>query len=228
MHSARMISFAVALGAGMVVVGAADARAQETGEAPPRPTLEAPAKTFEVKLATGYTQGFGNLSPGRSIGNAAGAGLAISLDADYRIDKYTSVGLETQYQQFALENNNGSYGLTGTLGATYHATPERRGDFWGRIGTGYRMLWEVDPVTGFGTTNLYHGLTVASVKLGYDFRTSSDIAIAPMVGADLQTFIWKDAERFGTPQWGTFIYAGIQGRFDAMPRSTGAVVTARR
>lgn len=197
---------------------------QPKGESYLASTLPAPSRTFELKLGTGYTQGFGNIAPGRGIPSAAGAGLGLALDADYRIVPAASVGIETQYQQFATNNNNGSYGLAVNVGTTYHFTPQRQGDFWARLGAGYRLLWDVDPFGAVGTTDLYHGITVATVKLGYDVRTSSDIAIAPVLGADLQTFIWKDADRFGTPQWGSFIYAGVQGRFDMMARSRGGVV----
>ncbi len=219
----KFVLGAALLGA-CVVLWPGGASAQEERKSYLDETLPAPSNTFEAKLGTGYTQGFGNISPGRGIPSSAGAGLGISLDADYRINRFASVGLETQYQQFATNNNDGSYGLALNVGATYHFSPERRADFWGRLGAGYRMLWESDPFGRVGVTDMYHGITVATVKLGYDLRTSSDVAIAPVIGADLQSFIWKDAERFGTPQWGSFIYAGVQGRFDVMPQPHGAVV----
>lgn len=194
----------------------ANASAQETRERPPPPALPAPSNTFELKMGTGYTQGFGKIAPGRGIPNAAGAGIGASLDADYRIDPSLSIGVATQYQQFTPQNGKGSFGVAFDIGATYHFSPEKRGDFWGRFGAGYRMLWDVHPAGDLGITDVYHGITLATLKLGYDFRATSDIAIAPVVGADLQSFLFKDADAFVSPQWGTFVYAGVQGRFDPL------------
>jgi hypothetical protein len=62
---------------------------------------------------------------------------------------------------------------------------------------------------------------VASLALGYDLRMASSVAIAPVIGGDLNVFIWETANGATTPlsraQVGTFIFAGLQMRFDAGP-----------
>jgi hypothetical protein len=191
----------------------------QTGEAPPwQGPMPAPSNAFELKLGTGYTQGFGNIAPGRGINSVAGAGIGFSLDLDYRATPLVSAGLEAQYQEFTTENNTGSRGLAGSIGATIHGAPDQRGDPWLRLGTGYRLLWDVNHTGPFGqlnTTNLFHGFDIVTAKVGYDFRPSPDVALAPVVGADLQTFVWENATPLSTAQLGTFIYAGLQGRFNA-------------
>jgi hypothetical protein len=180
--------------------------------------LPAPTQAFELKLATGYTQGFGMIAPNVGIPSVAGAGIGVNADIDYRIDPHTSIGVAGQYQEFNSENNTAARGAMGNLGVTYHGAPLRRADPWLRLGVGYRLLWSVNPIGG-GPTVLLHGFELAALNLGYDLRLSEGVAIAPMIGADLNLFLWADANgvnrALSTAQVGTFVFAGLQGRFDA-------------
>lgn len=228
MKLTRIVSGAAMLCA-CVAAQAGDANAQENRTSYLDTSMVAPSKTFELKLSSGYTQGFGNLASGRTIGDVAGAGIGVNLDADYRISPSASIGLESQFQEYSPHEASASNGLALNVGATYHAAPGSRGDPWVRVGTGYRLLWEIDPRNAVGTSNAYHGFTVATLKLGYDIRVAEEIAVAPIVAADLQTFLWKDADRYSSPTWSAFVYGGVQGRFDVMPGATGgAVVAAKR
>jgi outer membrane protein OmpA-like peptidoglycan-associated protein len=115
--------------------------------------------------------------------------------------------------------NSSSRGLAANLGATYHFEPVVRGDPWLRLGTGYRMVWENDPTGASGATVLRHGFELLTAKVGYDVRVSEDVALAPVVGADLDMFLWEDpsngnSHALSSAQVGTFVYAGLQGRFD--------------
>jgi hypothetical protein len=179
--------------------------------------LPAPTNAFELKVGTQYTQGFGMIAPGQSIPNTAGAGIGVSADVDYRSTPYVSVGLQGEYQEFNAERDTSARGLTGNLGVTYHAMPYSHGDPFVRLGTGYRLLWQVNP-PGAPTT-LLHGFQLAKLQVGYDIRVSKEVAIAPQVGADLNLFVWSDQNgvnnQLSTAQVGTFIFAGLQGRFDA-------------
>jgi hypothetical protein len=178
----------------------------------------APTQAFELKLATGYTQGFGMILPNRGIPSVAGAGIAGNLDLDYRMSPHASIGVLGQYQEFTSEENTAARGLLGNLGVTYHGAPLQRADPWLRFGAGYRLLWSVNPIEG-GPTVLIHGFEVAALTVGYDMRLSSGVAIAPMVSADVNLFLWERAGGFTNAlpaaQVGTFIFAGLQGRFDA-------------
>jgi hypothetical protein len=186
--------------------------------------LAAPTQAFELKLGTGYTQGFGNAFPGVGMPSVAGAGIAGNVDLDYRVSPHASVGLAGQYQEFTSERNSAARGVAANIGFTYHGAPFTRADPWFRLGAGYRLLWSVDPVGPLGNTlptTLVHGFEIAALNLGYDLRVSEGVAIAPMLGVDLNMFIWANANGSNTAlssaQVATFVFAGIQARFDAGP-----------
>jgi hypothetical protein len=185
---------------------------------------EPPERAFELKFGSGYTQGLGNVEPGKTITSVSGAGIGASVDFDYRATPTVSGGLEVQYQEFVNQNNSGSRGLALNVGVTYHGSPHKNADPWIRLGTGYRMLWDVHPDSAPNTTNLYHGFDIATLKVGYDLRAGGDVAVSPVIGADLQTFDWRDGDLLNSTSVGTFIYAGIQGRFDTTSHPTSKVV----
>lgn len=190
-----------------------------TYEAPAPRTMTAPSNAFELQIGTGYTQGFGNVFSGTPILDVAGAGIGFTGDIGYRVNPALSIEAEGQYQQFTSENSNASNGVDLNLGATIHGMPYGRVDPWFRIGTGWRWVWQHSPTItagfgNFGTTNTFSGWEVATARLGLDLRGSSGVAVAPFVGADLQSFIWNNGTSFSPWQWGTYVYAGLQGRFD--------------
>jgi hypothetical protein len=64
---------------------------------------------------------------------------------------------------------------------------------------------------------------------------SPDTAIAPVIGADVNVFFWRSIQDGSTftlspAQWNSFIYAGLQGRFDlgghTQPRTVVTVPAA--
>ena len=71
-------------------------------------------------------------------------------------------------------------------------------------------------VEGTFTDNIgFSGWDVINARLGLDVRSTAGVAWAPFIGANLQTFIWANSTALSTVQWGTFLYAGLQARFDA-------------
>jgi hypothetical protein len=206
----------------------------------PAPTQEtyvrrgvaAPTNSFELKVGAAYTQGFGMLTPGRSILDVAGAGIAADLDLDYRADPHVSVGLQGEYQEFNNNstNNTAARGFAGNVGVTFHANPSSRGDPWLRFGTGYRLLWDVNPTNGT-PTQLVHGFELGKLILGYDIRVDPQVALAPAVGADLNLFAWQYQNGVSTTlhnaQVGMYVFAGLQGRFDIGPTTESRAVARR-
>jgi hypothetical protein len=190
--------------------------------------VPAAADAFELRVGTGYTQGFGMIAPGQSIPNTAGAGIGASIDADYRITPHSSIGVQVEYQEFINELNTSARGLAANLGITVHGAPFSRGDPWLRLASGYRLLWSVNP-PGLPTTML-NGFELGKVTLGYDLRFSRDVALAPVIGADLNLFVWQDQDGMNTSlssaQVGMFVFAGLQARFDMGGRSYGLVPVA--
>lgn len=213
-HSHTMVGCALAL----VGAWSADAGAQEVNDYLTE-HVEAPSHALELKVGTGYTQGFGMIGRGRSLPDTAGPGFGVSADVDYRVDPRWSFGAEAQYQEFTKEQNASARGLAANGGATYHFNPSVRGDPWLRLGGGYRLLWENDAGGVSGLDVVRHGFDLLTAKLGYDVRVSEDVALAPVLGADVTMFLWQDASSngshpMGVAQTGTFVYAGLQGRFD--------------
>jgi hypothetical protein len=181
--------------------------------------VAAPTNALELKAGTGYTQGFGMLTPSRSVNDVATAGIGVALDADYRIDPRWSIGLQGEYQEFANNPavNFATRGLATNVGATYHGSPFVHGDPWVRLAAGYRLLWEVSGAGG-PPNSLVHGFQVAKATLGYDVRLSPAVAISPLIGADLDAFVWQNqggaSTTFSSPALGAYFFAGVQGRFD--------------
>ncbi len=225
---------AALLGTGLIGFGvmswSSSGHAQEE-EANYQHTIPAPSNAFELQLSTGYTQGLGNIAPNRPIIDVAGAGIGFTADVGYRATKHTSIGLEGQYQAFTAENSSSAQGLDLNVGVTLHAMPESRGDPWLRLGAGYRMLWQTNPNGPLGfeqanTTNMFHGFDIVNARIGYDIRASNGVAFAPIVGANLQSFVWENSTALSKAQFGTFLYAGLQGRFDAGGSSATSVALA--
>jgi hypothetical protein len=218
--------FAIASGA-LALTCAGTALAQQTAtqqmEAPTYVTtpFRAPRNAFEINVNTGYTQGFGDIMPGQKIGDVADAGLGIGLDLGYRATPGFSISASAQYQEFDPDNSlkaTATRGLTAGLNATWHFAPFQRVDPTFALGTGYRLLWEVPE--GPNNNLLTHGFQLVKGQLGLDVRLNDSIAIGPMVGADLTLFLWQNPEgpagnrEIDDPRISTFVYAGVQGRFD--------------
>jgi hypothetical protein len=188
--------------------------------------IAAPAHAFELRIGTSFTQGFGSIAPGQRVLDVAGPGLAADIDGAWRIDPFTSLGVELEYQEFTSERNTAARGLVGNVGFTLHASPHTHGDPWARLATGYRVLWSISPPGAPNT--LLHGFELAKMTIGYDVRVSPDIALAPSVGADLDLFLWQVQGDINTAmtsgQLGTFVYAGVQGRFDMGGVQTGGPI----
>jgi hypothetical protein len=203
-----------------------------TAHAQEKPFLQqsvpAPINAFELQLGGGYTQGFGLVMPGVGIPSVAGAGVNGNLGLSYRANPFWSIGALGEYQQFKGENNEVARGFLANIGVTLHVAPQTRGDPWVRLATGYRGLWSVDP-PGMPTT-LIHGFEIAQAQFGYDIRLGEAVAIAPTVGIDLNIFVWQDTDgatsRLSSAQVGSFVSAGVNGRFDMLVSSTASTPVA--
>ena len=128
--------------------------------------VPAPVGALELKAASGYTQGFGNIAPGRDLDRVGGAGIGVGADLDYRLTPAWSVGVEGQYQAISGKDNTSARGVTANMGATYHLAPVLRGDPWVRLGTGYRWVWENDVGGVSGMNTLRHGFAPESRPRG--------------------------------------------------------------
>ena len=197
----------------------ASAHAQETYLRSPVP---APSNAFELQLSGGYTQGFGNIFPSHSIGDVAGAGVGFTVAVGYR---YTPAHL----LRFRRP-------VPGVLVRELRNVPghrhERRRDAPRGTAAPRRSLAAPRHRIPVGLAEQLHPRTVRAragrlerqlLPAGTSSTRESDttsapssgLAWAPVVGANLQTFIWANSTALAPIQWGTFIYAGLQARFDA-------------
>jgi outer membrane protein OmpA-like peptidoglycan-associated protein len=228
----RRIAIAVAV-SGVACAGASTAWAQPaqttttvvTTERTPtyvKTPVRAPRNAFELGVNTGYTQPFGELSQGRSIGDVVDGGLGVGVDLGYRISPRVGIGIATTYHESLADssiraNTNIRGGTTGIYG-TYHFAPYERIDPYFTLGTGYRMLWRVTDGPGGNATT--HGFEIGKAQIGADVRASKDVAIGPFIGADLNVLPWENPEgsvgnvAVANRRVNTFLYAGLAGRFD--------------
>jgi hypothetical protein len=177
--------------------------------------MPAPARAFELTLGTGYAQGFGTLEPGVGMPRVARAGAAIDASVGYRIDPHYAASLAGQYQELEAERDAAVRGFAVNLALQYHIDPSVPLDPWLEVGAGYRMLWLVPG--GSRPTVFFQGPQLVRVRAGLDMRISSDFAVSPVIGADATMFVLRDEltlTAIRNPTLSTFVYAGLQGRFD--------------
>lgn len=203
---------AAAVGAG-ALVGGSTAHAQEASYL--QQNVPAPSNALELRVGTGYTQGFGNVLPGQGMSRVAGPGVGVDVGVSHRVTPHWSYGVEGEYQEFSNGLNAAARGVAVNAGATDHINPTLRGDPYVRIAGGYRMLWSVNPPGA--PTSTIHGLEPVKATLGYDVRVTPDIALSPQIGGGLDLFIFQNTNgvsRGVSPQVATFVFAGVGGRFD--------------
>ncbi|HSQ65604.1 MAG TPA: OmpA family protein [Polyangiaceae bacterium] len=211
----------------IALVSAAQAHAQ-TASAPPESAppegekgyldqdVPAPTNALELSVGTGYTQGFGSMQSGVNLQDVITPGIGVDFGVAYRFHPRWAIGLVGQWQGFEPERATSANGLTAGLAASYHFSPYTRTDPWLQLGTGYRMLWESHDTS---PTLLTHGFELGKVQLGVDIRVDKDVALAPVIGADLSLPLWQSvgggtSVAITDPRVSTYVFAGLQARFD--------------
>jgi peptidoglycan-associated lipoprotein len=187
-----------------------------------RTVVRAPKNAFEISVEGGYTQPFGKIDSNNNIADIADAGGAAGLTLAYRINPHWSIGATGQFHGSSPDTDVGVGtdigGVAAGLLATLHILPFSRVDPYVSLGTGYRVMWIAPP--GPDNNDMVHGFEAGRAILGVDFRASKDVAIGPMVGADVNVFLWNDPQGgtnqrlAGGVQPSTFIFAGAAARFD--------------
>ena len=193
---------------------------QYTTTVPPpvivRKGMPAPRDALELSFGTGYTQGFGSLRRGVGLPSVASAGVGFDLGVGYRINAHWAVLWTGEYEVFTAERSDVVDGITNTVGAQYHLAPTNKVDPWAELGAGYRYLWESN---NYAPTVRWHGFELVHLRVGIDFRMDPMTAIGPVIGADATIFQYEDLPYYTTvhihdTRPSTFVFAGLQGRFD--------------
>jgi len=177
---------------------------------------------FEIGVATGYTQGGGKLGGNMgSLEDVSGPGGTVELDLGYRIFPQLSLGAYGTFAKFqhgdSISSSTDVVGATAGVQGVLHFRPAQSVDPWVSLGTGWKGLW-LDPASG-KTTSL-QGLELARLQVGVDYRLSRDIAIAPVIGGSISTFISQDSDmttdltEINDKKVNFTGFAGLSGRFD--------------
>lgn len=177
---------------------------------------------LEVGVATGYMQSGGKLGGNLgSLEDVSGPGEAVELDVGYRILPELSVGVYGTFSNYKrgdrVASSTDVLGATGGIQAAWHIRPDRSVDPWVSLGTGWKALW-LNPVRGKVTS--LQGLELARLQVGVDYRLSRDLAIAPVIGGSVNTFLSQDSmmtsdrTEISDKKVSFTGFAGISGRFD--------------
>jgi len=216
-NSALLASAAVA----SFVAAAGTARAQSSPETAGTfwdQSVAAPSDALELTVGTGYTQGFGQYQKGsvNNLKDVAGPGIGFDLGVGYRLSPTWMIGATGAYQAYDAGNFEGDTSAGGAIGrvdATYHLATYSRLDPWIKGGLGYRYLCECGtPSTRAGAR--LHGFELLNLSAGLDLRFDKQVALSPIVGASLTTFLWDRTDAIADPRLGVFAYGGLQARFD--------------
>ena len=208
---------------GAVTMVAAPALAQEEANPYLERAVAAPKQALEISIAPGYSQPVGDIARGASVRDIAGPGGSVQLGVGYRVAPRWMIGLTGSYAAYgdgnqAPANAARARAMTTGIEGVFHGLPYRRIDPFLSLGMGWRGMWERND--GPGNDVVRHGLSVARLGVGVDFRVSRDVALAPVVAADANIFLWQDradvtgSRTIGDPRLNFFLSAGLQGRFD--------------
>jgi outer membrane protein W len=206
---------------------AAPLYAQEVTASPPAPARAAD-NAFELTLGVGYEQGFGDIGAGqRNLTDQSSAGGELQLGAGYRINPNFMVGVYGSGGVHGTGDYSSSgnvYSATAGVQANYHFLPSETWDPWIGLGSGWRALWITH-----GGTDSRHGLDVARLTAGVDYRVNSQFAVSPYVGMGVTTFLTQELagqqtfSNVQSPQANVWLFGGIQGRFDLFGNTGPAV-----
>jgi hypothetical protein len=220
----RMKSTMMMIAASLV---AAPLYAQEVTASAPAPSRAAD-NAFEITLGAGYAQGFGDVGAAqRNLSDDSSAGGEIQLGLGWRVNPNVMVGLYGSGGYHATgDYTSGANIYTATAGVqgNYHFLPANEWDPWVGLGAGWRALF----ISRNGTDSR-HGLDVARLSAGVDYRVNSQFAISPYVAATLTTFLTQQLageQSFSNvqgPDVNVWVSAGIQGRFDLFGNSGPSV-----
>src|SRR5258708_3377141 len=147
--------------------------------------------SVELTVGTGYAQGFGDISANRpNLTDVGQSGGAVQIGVGYRVIPQLSLGVYGTGAMFSrgdqVDSSSNLYSATAGVEAAWHFLPSANQlDPWVSLGTGWRGYWIHDDL---GTASL-QGLQLAKLQAGLDYRVSRDIAISPVIGADLSMFL---------------------------------------
>ena len=222
MNSKWMAAFAAAIGT-VALAGVASAQERERTVTPTRSDrLAAANDAVELTVGTGYAQGFGEIGTNQpKLTDVSQPGGAVQIGVGYRIIPQLTLGLYGAGSMFSrgdqVDTSTNLYSTAAGIQADWHFLPTGyEWDPWVALGTGWRGYW----IHGNQGTTSMHGLELAKLQVGVDYRVARAVAISPVVGGDLSMFLTESTpaspsfSNITDPKVNTFVFAGLMGRFD--------------
>jgi hypothetical protein len=235
MNTKWITAAAVAISSTLVAGGAA-ADEKDQGTYSESEHALAPADhSVELTVGTGYEQAFGKMVKGQptftDVGTAGGAveaGVGYRLIPQLTLGVYGSGGMFGRGNSSSIDSSTNLYTASAGAKADWHfLAAKSQLDPWISLGSGWRGYWLN---TTQGTTSI-HGWEIAKLEVGLDVRVNRSVAIGPVIGADVSTFLTQATPtsdgfaNISNPQASTFLFAGVQGRFDIPSESRKQVAS---
>jgi hypothetical protein len=221
--------------ASLPLAGIAAAQSTEQAATSSSRELAPPTHAVEIAVAAGYAQGFGKVASGApSLTDVGNAGGALELGVGYRLLPELALGIYGSGAMFgrgdSVDSSANLYAATAGVQADWHFVPAAYAfDPWVSLGTGWRGYW----IHADQGDISRQGLELAKLRVGVDYRIASSVAVSPVLGADLSMFLSESAPGSGgfksisSPNVNTFVFGGVQGRFDIGGAAAGARLAAR-
>jgi hypothetical protein len=221
MKAKWMAALAAAVGT-VAIAGVAGAQEKDRSAMSKSDALAPVANALELTIGTGYAQGFGEIGTNQpKLTDIGQPGGAVQVGVGYRLIPQLTLGVYGAGAMFSrgdqVDNSTNLYSAAAGAQADWHFLPAaNQFDPWVSLGTGWRGYWLHNDQ---GTTAL-HGLELAKLQLGVDYRVARTVALSPVIGADLSMFLTESNpattgfSNITDPKVNTFVFAGLMGRFD--------------
>ena len=197
--------------------------------------LPAVKNAVELTVGTGYAQGFGDIASGQpALKDLGSAGGALQLGVGYRLIPQLTLGVYGSGAVFGrgdqVDGSASLYSATAGVQVDWHFLPAaHEWDPWVSMGTGWRGYWiHADQ----GDTAM-HGMELAKLQVGVDYRIARTISVSPVIGADLSMFFTESTPQsngfanLSSPNVNTFVFGGVIGRFDIPTGASESGVASR-
>jgi hypothetical protein len=238
MNTKKLFGAAAVVTGSVLFAGVASAQSKDEGATPDTQSssyMPAPTHAIELKVATGYAQGFGDVGSNLpSLTDTANPGGAVELGVGYRIVPRLTIGVYGSGAAFGrgstVDSSANLYSATAGVDATWHVLPYSQLAPWVSLGSGWRGYW----ITADQGNVSRQGLELAKLQVGLDYRLTPGVAISPVLGADASMFLTQstpDTSGFhnvSSPNVDTFVFGGVLGRFDIPTGGDSKGEVARR